>query len=973
MIASVNAIDELVEDLNGNANTTELTLVELKDIQGVTGIIDASMADYNAAFVAAPSPFADTNNPTISEINAVIASVNAINELVEDLNGNANTTVLTLAELKDIQGLIAIIDASMADYSAAFVAAPSPFADTNNPTISEINAVIVSVNNIVSIAELVEDLNGDSNTTVLTLVQLKNIQGVVAIIDASMAAYNAAFVDAPSPFADINNPTVSEVNAVIVSVNAINELVEDLNGNTNLNVLALAQLEDIQGILRIVDANMTDYNAAFIASPSPFADINNPTLVETQAVIDSVNTIIANETAALDELIEDIAGNGNSDLVDASELNTIRGVSGALIANQAAYQAAFITTTPSPFSDSSNPTAAEIQAVIMAVNSAGSDNGNGGLPDVPDNDNDGISDSDEDPNLDNDNDPATSPRDTDGDGIPDYLDDDSDNDGKKDSDERDDPYDANNPRDTDGDGIPDVIDADDSGINSSGDSDNDTIPDSVECSSQPCRDTDADGVPDFTDTDSDNDGLLDADEVGNISGQLKDTDGDGIPDIADPTTGGAGENGGDSDDDGVSDAEECNSWPDCADSDNDGLADYLDNDLPKVVLGKIKTGVHGAGSIHWAFTLMLALMVMFRRKSAVVIAVLILSTSWSASAEWWNEMDVYVGAGLGQSHLAPSLGGSGYSIDDHTQNAWKLTAGWDLNDHLSIEGYYSDLGRVKLDPSAKIGYRMMGGDAMLHYWAYGDERKKGSVALYVKAGLNHMTNNGNRVSYEKNNTMQLFGGVGVELYLRRKFSVRFEIESYDSDAALLSLNLVKRFGFKSKKVVQKKIIAVAEPLPEKTVLIPVVLLPVVLDSDLDGLLDNEDQCPNTPKGMTVDEFGCAKMNAKMNALITKLQFESNSAVLTEPSKMALNEIASMLLKYVDTQVEVQAHSDNTGPSDYNKKLSQKRADAVVQYLEKQSIDRSRLEPLGFGEDKPIAVNNTKAGRAKNRRVEFILK
>jgi hypothetical protein len=482
---------------------------------------------------------------------------------------------------------------------------------TDVDTVAKIQAIVdqVIVNlNLAAITELVEDLNGDLNTTVLTLVELKDIQNVTGIIDASMADYNAAFVAAPSPFADINNPTVSEVNAVITSVNnvvGIAALVDDLNGNANTIALTLEQLQGIQGVVETVDTNMVDYNAAFIASPSPFADINNPTLVEIQAVIDSVNVIVANETAALNELIEDIAGNGNGDLVDASELNSIRGVSGALEANQANYQAAFIATTPSPFFDSSNPTAAEIQAVIIAVNSG-------------------------------------------------------------------------------------------------------------------------------ADTDNDNDGLA-------------------------------------------------------------------DNDLPKTVLGKIKTGVHGAGNIHWAFVLILSLMVMFRQQSAVIIAISILSTSWSASAEWWDEMDVYVGAGLGQSHLAPSLGGSGYSIDDHTQNAWKLTAGLDLNDHISIEGYYSDLGRVKLDPSAKVGYRMMGGDAMLHYWAYGDERKKESIALYAKAGLNHMTNHGHDVSYEKNNTMQFFGGIGAELYLSRKFSVRFEIESYDTDAALLSLNLVKRFGFKSKK------------------------------------------------------------------------------------------------------------------------------------------------------------------------------
>ncbi|MGK0474746.1 MAG: outer membrane protein OmpA-like peptidoglycan-associated protein, partial [Oleispira sp.] len=624
------------------------------------------------------------------------------------------------------------------------------------------------------------------------------------------------------------------------------------------------------------------------------------------------------------------------------------------------------------------------------------DSDNDGKPDYLDNNNDsdddGISDAEEDPNFDKDNDPATNPRDTDNDGIPDYLDDDSDNDGKKDSDERDEPYDANNPRDTDGDGIPDVIDADDGTVgsdnegNGAGDSDNDGIPDDVECGSQPCRDTDGDGIPDYTDTDADNDGVLDEDEIGADPQNPKDTDGDGIPDIADPVNGGEGENGGDSDGDGVADADECNSWPNCSDSDNDGIADYLDEDSsPAVVtpnpettseqdLGKIKTGVHGAGSLHWGFALIVSLLVMFRRKSAVFIALSMMLTSLSASAEWWDEMDLYAGAGIGQSYLDPNLGGSGYSIDDHTENAWKLTAGWDWNDHISVEGYYSDLGNVTLNPGAKIGYRMMGGDAMLHYWVYGEERMEGSVALYAKGGLNHMTNNGNNVSYEKNNTLQLFGGVGAEVYLPRKFSVRFEIESYDTDAALLSLNLVKRFGFKSKKVAQKEFVAMVETLPETASGPKIVMLaPVVLDSDLDGLLDDDDQCPYTPKGMRVNNVGCATFIGEVSDLIANVQFETNSSSLTEPSKMALNEIADMLVSYTAIDIEVQAHSDNTGSAAYNKILSQKRAESVVKYLSAKSIVQTRLKPLGFGEENPIADNNTVMGRAINRRVEFKLK
>jgi OOP family OmpA-OmpF porin len=153
----------------------------------------------------------------------------------------------------------------------------------------------------------------------------------------------------------------------------------------------------------------------------------------------------------------------------------------------------------------------------------------------------------------------------------------------------------------------------------------------------------------------------------------------------------------------------------------------------------------------------------------------------------------------------------------------------------------------------------------------------------------------------------------------------------------------------------------------------VMLFPVVLDSDLDGLLDDDDQCPNTPKGMSIDSVGCATFIGEVNDLIENVQFETNSSLLTEASKMALNEIADILESYAAIGIEVQAHSDNTGSAAYNKILSQNRARSVVQYLAEKSIVQSRLTSLGFGEENPIADNNTKAGRAINRRVEFKLK
>ena len=153
--------------------------------------------------------------------------------------------------------------------------------------------------------------------------------------------------------------------------------------------------------------------------------------------------------------------------------------------------------------------------------------------------------------------------DTDGDGIPDYLDPDSDNDGIPDSIEAGDPHVGSDPIDTDGDGVPDYLDLD---------ADGDGIPDSAEVGSDSDspRDTDGDGIPDFLDLDTDGDGIADAVEWGD--GMLPvDTDEDGVPDYVDD----------DSDGDGVGDAFESGTDDpiiEAADTDGDGVPDYLDDD-----------------------------------------------------------------------------------------------------------------------------------------------------------------------------------------------------------------------------------------------------------------------------------------------------------------------------------------------------------------------------------------------------------
>ena len=84
----------------------------------------------------------------------------------------------------------------------------------------------------------------------------------------------------------------------------------------------------------------------------------------------------------------------------------------------------------------------------------------------------------------------------------------------------------------------------------------------------------------------------------------------------------------------------------------------------------------------------------------------------------------------------------------------------------------------------------------------------------------------------------------------------------------------------------------------------------------------------------------------------------------------MNDIAKIFIDNANYLVEVQGHTDNVGKYDYNVDLSERRAQAVRTYLINQGVPAERLTAHGYGPDKPIADNKTKAGRAKNRRVEF---
>ncbi len=150
----------------------------------------------------------------------------------------------------------------------------------------------------------------------------------------------------------------------------------------------------------------------------------------------------------------------------------------------------------------------------------------------------------------------------------------------------------------------------------------------------------------------------------------------------------------------------------------------------------------------------------------------------------------------------------------------------------------------------------------------------------------------------------------------------------------------------------------------------------VRDSDGDGLLDDVDECvtePETENGFE-DEDGCPdelpEEIKRFTGSIKGITFDTNKATIRHESIPVLDAAVRLLLQYPDLRIEIAGHTDNQGAYDHNMQLSTERAESVKSYLDGMGVEESRIETVGYGPDKPIDTNDTRAGRANNRRIEF---
>ena len=146
------------------------------------------------------------------------------------------------------------------------------------------------------------------------------------------------------------------------------------------------------------------------------------------------------------------------------------------------------------------------------------------------------------------------------------------------------------------------------------------------------------------------------------------------------------------------------------------------------------------------------------------------------------------------------------------------------------------------------------------------------------------------------------------------------------------------------------------------------------DTDGDGIEDALDECPEVVG--TIANNGCPEVTQEiieeLKEIGESIYFETDSYEFFENDKEIISRVYEILKEYSNYKVEVHGHADSQGTDEYNKVLSESRAQSVVDYLIFRGISRDRIYAKGYGERSPVESNSSEQGRALNRRVEFKL-
>lgn len=313
-------------------------------------------------------------------------------------------------------------------------------------------------------------------------------------------------------------------------------------------------------------------------------------------------------------------------------------------------------------------------------------------------------------------------------------------------------------------------------------------------------------------------------------------------------------------------------------------------------------------------------------------------------------------AAEGQFYLAPGIqwfnfdNGLGFEHDEGPA----LGVGYDFTDRLSGEVTAFDLDPVNAQ-RRKVDIDQYRAD--VYYRLFEGERR---IDPFITSGFGNLNIDGD------NDTLWDVG-TGVSIKLTDRLSWRTAVRSYrylgrdfeDGDVGVDSA-LIFRFGGPRRTPASPAPQAAAAPA-------------AVADSDGDGVPDSRDACSETPRTYAVDDRGCPIQVEEVARLELQVNFDFDRDVVKPEFLPEIRRVADFMSQYPEVIVELEGHTDSTGPEPYNQDLSQRRVNAVRDVLIGQfGISSSRITATGYGEMRPVASNSTAAGRAQNRRVVSVL-
>jgi len=324
----------------------------------------------------------------------------------------------------------------------------------------------------------------------------------------------------------------------------------------------------------------------------------------------------------------------------------------------------------------------------------------------------------------------------------------------------------------------------------------------------------------------------------------------------------------------------------------------------------------------------------------------------------------YAQVKAGSFTVSPTIGMYKFegNEDINSSIALGLRLGYNFTKYIGVEGFANWM------PTERTNYRTSPEMSVLGYGVEGifNILPDRAFVPFVAVGVGgiHYSEAFEYTSENKYNKFAVDYGAGVKYFLSENFALRADVRHVIPFSAvhndlLATIGLTFAFGG-AKKVVPPPVVEEVKPQAQAAPVVeevkpqpaaPVAAAPVVV----------EEVKPQSRVAQEIVEKGRTTL---------EVLFDFDKSNIKKGYYNDVDNLVEVMKQYPELNVTIEGHTDNVGKAAYNKKLSQRRANAVKKYMvEKGGIDAKRLTAKGFGLENPIASNATKEGRAKNRRVE----